>query len=171
VKKQKTIMAETTARTVRLAGNGDAKLLADMSRTLIEHGLPWRWRSARIQGQIRNPEATVIVAEDAGVVSGFAIFNFAATSVHLNLLAVNPAYRRQGVATTLVNWLIESCGVAGITRINLEVRSTNKGAIQCYDWMGFESVGLQRGYYEGLEDARLMSLKLISDAFEQKRPT
>lgn len=164
-------MAKTEKQaTVRLAAARDVHVIADMSRRLIEQGLPWRWRSARIYQHVRHPESTVIVAEQDGLLAGFAVASFGESTLHLNLLAVSENFRQQGIGALLVDWLKESAAIAGIASINLEVRRSNEGAIRFYDKLGFETVGMHRGYYEGKDDARLMSLRLISQSMEEKRP-
>jgi ribosomal-protein-alanine N-acetyltransferase len=119
---------------------------------------------------ISSREATVIIAESSNKVSGFAIVTFAPVSAHINLLAVNPVSRRSGVATAMIDWLVESCQVAGLGCIRLEVRAANLGAIKCYNKLGFESVGVTRGYYDRKEDAQHMVLTLISPETEKRRP-
>jgi GNAT superfamily N-acetyltransferase len=59
---------------------------------------------------------------------GFAIMEFLEEEAHLNLLAVDPSYRRAGLGRRLVRWLEESCTVAGSFVVYLEVRASNPGA-------------------------------------------
>ena len=96
--------------------------------------------------------------------------SFAESSAHLNLLAVSKQFSGLGVASSLLGWLRKSCGVAGIGRINLEVRAGNDHAISFYRRHGFQQVGIQRGYYEGREDAILMTQQIIPPEIEQQRP-
>ena len=49
-------------------------------------------------------------------------------SAHLNLLAVDPIFRRRGIARSLLSWLEKSAKTAGILEITLEVRTMNTGA-------------------------------------------
>jgi ribosomal protein S18 acetylase RimI-like enzyme len=79
-------------------------------------------------------------------------------------------FRRLGIATSLIRWITLSCQVAGIGCIRLEVRVNNTGAIECYANLGFQMVGIRKGYYEGREDAQLMTLMLISSDREARRP-
>lgn len=148
---------------IRLARLADAAGIARLSRAEIEFGLKWRWRPARVQQMITQQDATVIVADSPadGSLSGFAIMTFAQEHAHLHLLAVSPSARRSGLATQLLQWLLKSCRVAGITKINLEVRRGNHGAIRFYERQGFQGAGIVRGYYQGVEDARVMRLELL----------
>ena len=163
-------MPQTTSATVRLAREGEATAIARMSRRLIERGLPWRWRPGRIRHHIVHPASTVIVAEQRELIAGFALMAFAETSAHLNLLAVAGEVRRQGIASALLDWLTASCEVAGIGRIDLEVRADNRGAIDFYRRYGFERTGVRHGYYGGSIDAVMLSLQLIHADQERHRP-
>jgi len=163
-------MPKTTSSVIRLAKTRDATTIAELSRSQIENELPWKWKPARVQHYIRTTDAAVIVSESEKVLSGFAITSFAETSAHVSLLAVNPMFRRMGIATSLMGWITQSCKVAGIGCIRLEVRLNNTGAIECYAKLGFQKAGIRKGYYEGLEDAQLMTLALISSYGEAQRP-
>lgn len=163
-------MARTRQRAIRLAKTADAEFIGALSRIRIEEGLPWRWRPARVRRSLADHRSTVIVAEDEGTLSGFAIMSFAETSAHLNLLAVSQQFSGTGVATAMLEWLRKSCQIAGIGRINLEVRANNHGAIHFYRRYGFKKLGVQHGYYEGREDALLMSCPLIDPEMEALRP-
>ena len=163
-------MARTASSVIRLARSRDALAIAELSRSQIENGLSWRWKPGRVLHHIRAQESTVIVSESGNSLSGFAITSFSETSAHISLLAVNPNARRQGIATSMVRWITQSCQVAGIARISLEVRARNTGAIGCYSALGFQKLGISRGYYEAIEDAQLMALILINPDIEAQRP-
>jgi ribosomal-protein-alanine acetyltransferase len=163
-------VAETGQHVIRLARRMDADAIAALSRVRIEHGLSWRWRPARIRRLLNDDRTTIIVSEDEGELTGFAIMSFAESSAHLNLLAVRKQFSGIGVAASLFNWLRESCSVAGIARINLEVRAGNNHAVSFYRQHGFQQVGIQRGYYEGKEDALLMTRQIIPPEIEKQRP-
>lgn len=145
---------------ITLAGTGDAREIAEMSRELIEPGLVWAWTPARVQHFISNREASVIVARRAARIAAFALMNFGDESAHLTLLAVAPGHRRQGLGRQLVDWLADSAMTAGIFCINLELRAGNVEALGFYRALGFEESGLEPGYYQGKEAALRMSRKL-----------
>ncbi len=153
----------------RLAKPGDAEILARMSRRLIENGLPWwAWTPARVRAAIRGADTVALIASDAKVVLGFALMQFGETSAHLSLLAVEPRAQRRGIGRALLAWLTESCLVAGIERITLEVRENNRDARQFYTRLGFSERGLRRHYYCGIETAVRLD-KVI--ALSVPRPT
>ena len=163
-------MPETESSVIRLARRDDAKAIAGLSRQLIEHGLKWRWQPQKIRLAMDDIDTVVIVKEISKDMAGFALASFAETTLHISLLAVKNEYQRQGIATEMLNWLIDSARVAGVGKISLEVRSGNRAALFCYQRAGFEPVGIRRGYYDGIEDATRLELKLIDDKTESRRP-
>jgi ribosomal protein S18 acetylase RimI-like enzyme len=57
----------------------------------------------------------------------------------INYLAVAPQYRRQGVATRMMEAAEKSLKAAGCPKINLQVRTSNKSVIQFYKSIGFST--------------------------------
>jgi len=88
--------------------------------------------------------------------------------LHIANIAVSPEYRRQGLAQWTLTVLLQEAQKRGIKVAYLEVRVSNKAAIQLYKKFGFKVVGLREKYYkEENEDALLMSLDLNKSAFYQ----
>ena len=157
--------------TLGLATAGDARAIAEMSRDLIEQGLSWSWTPARVQHFISGSDSSVIVARRErrlqeiahGVphasrsIAAFAIMHFGDEVAHLNLLAVAPEHRRQGLGRQLMGWLGATAIEAGVFRINLEVRAQNAPARAFYASLGFDQLGVVQGYYQGREAALRMS--------------
>ncbi len=146
--------------TLSLAKVGDAQAIANMSRELIEYGLPWRWTAPRVAASIRAPQTNVVVARIDGRVVGFAIMKYGERVAHLNLFAVAPEYRRAGVGRQLLQWLEKCAAVAGNVAIALEVRATNSGAQRFYESMGYQILVRLPGYYQGSETALRIGRRL-----------
>jgi ribosomal-protein-alanine N-acetyltransferase len=150
--------------TVGLARPSDAREIAEMSRDLIEQGLTWSWTPSRVQHSITGPESSVVIARRGGGIAAFAIMHFGDEVAHLNLLAVAPGHRRQGLGTRLMEWLTTTAIEAGVFRINLELRTQNDAARAFYQTLGFDQLGVVQGYYQGREAALRMSRRLAKDA-------
>lgn len=79
---------------------------------------------------------------------------------HLVSLAVLKQYRRQGVASMLLNHSMEAVQQFKISEYVLEVRVSNTGAVRLYeDTLGFEKIRIVDHYYKDGEDAFYMSYK------------
>lgn len=149
--------------TIRLARPADANLIAGMSRVFIEDGLLWTWRPARVARQIDHRETVVLVALDGRQLAGFAVMVFGDEQAHLNLLAVDPAFRLRGLGRRMMEWLEQTARAAGVFDVSLEVRAQNLGARCFYKALGYREMTLLRGYYQGVEDAVRMRRDLRAD--------
>jgi ribosomal-protein-alanine N-acetyltransferase len=149
--------------TLGLARVNDAREIAEMSRDLVEQGLTWSWTQARVQHFISGPESSVVVARREQHIAAFAIMHFGDEVAHLNLLAVAPEHRRQGLGRQLMRWLTETAIEAGVFRINLELRTRNEPARIFYERLGFDELGIVQGYYQGREAALRMSRRLAKN--------
>ena len=71
-------------------------------------------------------------------------------------LAVSPDFRRQGIARTLCNSILE--GFRGA--VYLEVRESNRAARNLYESLGFQPLGHRQKYYNSpQEDAIVMKFR------------
>ena len=99
---------------LRLARLGDAPRIANLSRTLIEDGLPWSWTPRRVANHMRSREHLTVIAADGGELAGFVLAQFGSRAVHVALLGVARAYQRHGLGKQLIGWVEESASVAGL---------------------------------------------------------
>lgn len=148
---------------LRPARVAEAEILAGLSRDLIETGLPWRYRPARVAALIRRQDTVVLVAAHGERIVGFAAMEFGDEHAHLMLLAVRPQQQRHGLGRRLVEWLIASARVAGIASLHLELRASNAAGLAFYRRLGFSTTLQVPGYYDGREPAWRM-LRLLRAA-------
>jgi ribosomal protein S18 acetylase RimI-like enzyme len=139
---------------------GDAPGIAQLSRQVIESGLPWNWTPRRVAAQMKDRETLVVVAKSMRELAGFAIAQFGTETVHLSLLGVAAVHQRHGVGRRLVAWVEESAVVAGLFTVKLEVRAGNFSARRFYAALGYKESESVRGYYSGVEDAVKLSRDL-----------
>ena len=102
----------------------------------------------------------VLIASLQGDIAGFAIMKFGDEQAHLHLLAVQPRYRRQSIATSMLAWLEKSCVTAAISTIRLEVRAANRIAREFYAGLGYKLLARVSGYYDRQEAAVVMEKSL-----------
>ncbi len=99
---------------------------------------------------------TSVVLERDGEVIGYGIMSVAAGEAHLLNICVSKEWRRQGIGRGLLQYLLERAQRFATDRIFLEVRPSNKPALDLYDTLGFKVVGVRERYYKasrGNEDA------------------
>jgi ribosomal-protein-alanine N-acetyltransferase len=78
----------------------------------------------------------------------------------IQTVTVAPRARRQGLARTLMQQLIDEARRRGAEELFLEVRADNEGAQALYRELGFEAIAVRKGYYKGGIDAHSMKLTL-----------
>ena len=110
-----------------------------------------------------TPRRVALVAEDsvAGVVAGFAVASLLPPEAELEMIAVAPTAQRRGLARQIFFSLAEELRTAEVFGIMLEVRASNRPALELYRQLGFEETGRRpRYYHDPVEDAILMRLRL-----------
>jgi ribosomal-protein-alanine N-acetyltransferase len=103
------------------------------------------------------------VLEGAGGVIGHGLMSVGAGECHLLNVCVHPDYQRRGLGTRLVEHLLDEARRRGVRMALLEVRVSNRGAYRIYQRLGFDEIGLRKGYYparNGREDAILLAREL-----------
>lgn len=101
------------------------------------------------------------VAVQNDIVIGFAVTSQVVDELSLLALGVDSAFQRQGMASQLIEQIIETRYEVGASIMLLEVRKSNVAARALYRRLGFIENGLRKGYYravDGREDAVLMAL-------------
>ncbi|HWF98439.1 MAG TPA: ribosomal protein S18-alanine N-acetyltransferase [Steroidobacteraceae bacterium] len=96
-------------------------------------------------------------------VIGYGVMSVGAGEAHVLNLCVADDYRCRGLGRRMLLYLLERGGAAGMSEAFLEVRPSNTAAIRLYQAIGFEQVGMRRGYYQaagGREDAAVLRLSL-----------
>ncbi len=108
------------------------------------------------------------IAVNNNIIAGYVIAWFVADEIHLINIAVDPGYRRKGIGSGLLSFIIKLAEVEGRKLITLEVRLSNTAAQGFYKSFSFHIMGIRKGYYsDNQEDALLMML----DVDEYRRST
>lgn len=92
---------------------------------------------------------------------GYAIGYAEGADFHLASLAVEPAWRRRGLATRLIESILEKAWQRGCTVCRLEVRPSNRAARALYEKLGFEVAGEIPRFYTDPKEAALQLLGRI----------
>jgi [ribosomal protein S18]-alanine N-acetyltransferase len=103
----------------------------------------------------------VVTVNDA--IIGYGVMSVGAGEAHILNLCIGDSYRCRGVGRRLLTYLVDRGAAAGMSEAFLEVRPSNTSAIRLYLSVGFEQVGMRRGYYQavgGREDAAVLKLAL-----------
>ena len=106
------------------------------------------------------------VVEMGGELVGYGIMSVGAGEAHILNVCIRDDYRSRGLARKVLSYLLERARAAGMREAFLEVRPSNLAATRLYHSVGFEQVGIRRGYYQatvGREDAAVLRRVLSRD--------
>ena len=118
---------------------------------------PTPWSRSMFASELAKPSSLCMGAFEGDRLIGYLIISRYVDAWHVMNVAVDPDYRRRGIATTLLERLFERTADDERRGYTLEVRISNAGAIRLYELLGFEPRGVRRGYYtDNREDALIM---------------
>jgi ribosomal-protein-alanine N-acetyltransferase len=99
------------------------------------------------------------VIDVEGEMAGYGIMSVGAGEAHILNVCIRDEYRGRGFARRILVYLLDRARASGMYEAFLEVRPSNTAAARLYHSMGFEQVGVRRGYYQataGREDAAVL---------------
>ena len=115
------------------------------------------WSEKSIASELENPLSLWLVAEENGQVFGYVGSQTVLDESDMMNVAVDPRFRRQGIARALIETLIAELAKMGSRCLRLEVRVSNENARALYARMGFQQLGLRKNYYHNpKEDALIL---------------
>ena len=117
------------------------------------------WSRDTLVWELRNSDVTLVyvLRRDDERIAAFCVCWIIFDELHINTLAVAPADRRQGYATTLLREVMEDAAAKGAQKATLEVRASNQSALALYEGLGFRVAAKRPGYYtKPQEDALIL---------------
>lgn len=115
------------------------------------------WSEKSIASELENPLSLWLVAEENGQVWGYVGSQTVLDESDMMNVAVDPRFRRRGIARALIETLIAELSKLGSRCLRLEVRVSNENARALYARMGFQQLGLRKNYYHNpKEDALIL---------------
>ena len=106
------------------------------------------------------------VVDAGGDMGGYGIMSVGAGEAHILNVCIREDFRGRGYARKMLLYLMDRARAAGMYEAFLEVRPSNTVAARLYHSMGFEQVGIRRGYYQatvGREDAAVLRRILLPE--------
>jgi ribosomal-protein-alanine N-acetyltransferase len=141
---------------VRAASEDDAPAMAFIHAAAFDADEAWPAES--ILALLRSSGTFGLLAADAGML----LFRRAADEAEILTLAVIPAMRGRGVATSLLRVACDALRASDVRALLLEVRASNTEALGLYHRFDFRQVGLRKRYYSDGSDALIMRASIDS---------
>jgi len=126
-----------------------------------KRSFPTPWTKTMFLESLSSEIYKNFVIEEQNEVIGYIMLYYIQDEGHITNFAINPPFRKKGYATKLLSYVIDYFKKKGIVEFFLEVRESNKVAINLYRKFGFEIIGRRKRYYSDTnEDAFIMHLDL-----------
>lgn len=129
--------------------------IADIEQECFSH--PWSRRM--LEEELDNLSASFIAAQaENGTILGYAGLTVVLDEGYINNIAVREEYRKQGIASALLDVFVRFAQAHQLAFLTLEVRASNAPAIALYRKHGFQEAGRRKNYYQQpREDAIIMT--------------
>jgi [ribosomal protein S18]-alanine N-acetyltransferase len=138
----------------RLTSPADLDAVVDLEARCFTN--PWT-REMLERELAQSDVAHIFVARlPDGAVAAFCACWIVLDELHINTMAVDFPYRRRGLATRLLEFVMLEAARAGASRATLEVRESNTAARRLYETLGFEVTAVRPKYYTQPEDDALI---------------
>ncbi len=82
---------------------------------------------------------------------GYISYQIMYERAELNYIFVKEEERKKGIASKMLEYMLNNLKEENIETIDLEVNSLNKKAINLYQKYGFKTVNIRKKYYNGID--------------------
>jgi ribosomal-protein-alanine N-acetyltransferase len=149
--------SETAAPwTVRRAHSA-ADLAAVEALQAASFASPWGAEAFRWELEHTDVARLYVLTASTGRIVAYCACWVVVDELHINSLAVDARDRRQGAASVLLRHVMAEAAAAGAKAATLEVRASNRPALQLYQAHGFTVEATRRDYYQDpREDALVL---------------
>jgi len=125
--------------TLRRAHLADAPSIAQIHRAAFDHP----WSEADFAAYLASDHLWVI----GDPIAGFLLIRAIGDEAEILTIAVDPAARRNGYASSLLAASKQELAGLGVMRLILEVAADNLPAVSLYEREGFLPFGVRKAYY------------------------
>jgi [ribosomal protein S18]-alanine N-acetyltransferase len=150
------------SRTLRTMTPADLDAVLVLERSLFGEEA---WSRQMLEGELAEQRRSryYLVADDDGVITGYAGLLLAANQADVVTLAVAADQWGQGAGSALLEALLAEAARRRCTEVFLEVRTDNTRAQRLYRRYGFSQIGIRKGYYQPSGADALVMRRDIAD--------
>lgn len=116
------------------------------------------WTYSIFEKELENPNSKYFVALINEEIVGFAGIWKVLDETHITNIVTKISKRHIGIASKLLEKLIETAKFEKSALLTLEVNETNINAIKLYEKYNFKKIGLRKNYYGQNKNALIMTL-------------
>lgn len=119
------------------------------------------WTASILKSELESKLSKYLVAKENENILGFAGIIILPDDIEITNIVTKKSERKKGIGNLLLEKIIEISKETEKEFISLEVNEKNIIAINLYEKFGFEKVGLRKKYYNGIDDAIIMTRKIM----------
>ena len=103
----------------------------------------------------------IVYDSETNEIIGYTIFWIIEKLLEIHHITVKVKYHLSGIGSTLMRFILKKAKQEKVEQIYLEVRKSNKNAIDFYQKFGFTEGGLRKTYYQNPAEDALVFKKSI----------
>ena len=118
------------------------------------------WSKQQWVNEFKKDGIKIFSLSLANLVIGICVCQVILDEAQINYFVVNQKYRKKGIGSHLMIYVIKQCEKLKINKLSLEVSQSNVIAQKFYNRFDFSTVGIRRNYYKDGSHALLKEKKL-----------
>lgn len=119
------------------------------------------WSYQTLESEINSESSIyIIIKNNQNLILGFTGIKVILDEAELMNIVVKKDFRNIGIGALLLDYMIYYSKNIDLKTITLEVNEINIPAIKLYEKFDFEKLGIRKKYYNGENDAIIMSKKI-----------
>lgn len=115
------------------------------------------WTYSILYSELKNPNSLYFVAKCENEIVGFAGIWKSVDDIHITNIVTKKSKRRKGIASKLLEHLINVSKKENLSSLTLEVNEKNTNAIYLYEKYHFQKIGIRKNYYGQTDNAVIMT--------------
>ena len=131
---------------------------ADLMTALHQQSFDTPWKKEDFEALLKLPTTKGLISE-----KGMIVCSICGEDAEILTLCVSPEYRKQGIATQMIEEMTQYLKKFQVASFFLEVNVNNIPALKLYEKCGFVQVGKRKDYYktsQGRQDALILKKKV-----------
>lgn len=139
-------------RIVRKLGILDMEAVMKLERLCFAY----HWQEKQFRLALEKGAFMIYGIEIDKKLVAYLAFSLIKDEMEILNLAVDPEYRRLGLATRLLSVVVRECLAKGMKYAFLDVKKSNRAARDLYVKFGFKQIGIRKNYYPDTKEDALL---------------
>ena len=128
--------------------------------TIVEiekNSYPDPWSEKMFERELQLEFSNFFVAIEDREIAGYICLWTVSDEGHLTNITVKEKFRRKGLGSRLMKYIIDISYAMKIKKMFLEVRASNFPALSLYGKFGFKKIDVRKKYYSNSDNAVVMA--------------